>query len=66
MPCHSMALVRCVRRLMLLAGFWTPAALASPVALGVLSYNELLPGAPGEGVNYFSLLNLTGDPSAGG
>ena len=44
-----------------------PVALADTVALGYVSFDVLIPAAPGHpGVNTFTVANFTGDPSLGG
>ncbi len=54
------------RRLLIyvLVGLLGPVGLAHAVPVGVLSFDNLIPG-PG-GVNAFNVTNLTGDPGAGG
>lgn len=42
-------------------------AFAAPVNIGLFSFDTLIPGDPSApGVNGFTILNLTGDPAAGG
>lgn len=53
-------------RLGILVSIVLTSAGATPIAIGLVSFDELIPGAPGEGVNYVSILNLTGDPGTGG
>jgi hypothetical protein len=43
------------------------AAFATPVPIGLLSFDTLIPGSPGSpGVNGFTIANLTGDPALDG
>jgi hypothetical protein len=44
-----------------------PLVALADISVGYLSFDALIPGAPGSpGVNAFTIGNLTGDPSAGG
>jgi hypothetical protein len=62
---HSSTRVSCLCAIILL--LLPGVSLADTVAVGYLSFDVLIPGAPGSpGTNGFTIGNLTGDPSLGG
>src|ERR1051326_4579284 len=52
--------------LVLVVALLSPATCLADLGLGLISFDNLVPGGPGPGVNAFSITNLTGDPSSGG
>jgi hypothetical protein len=56
----------CVFSLLISLLVTTP-AVADTIAIGLLSFDVLIPGGPGiPGVNVFNISNLTGNPASGG
>ena len=55
-----------IRRIGLAAFLICMPALCDTINLGFLSYDVLIPGGPGPGIDVFTISNLTGDPGTGG